>query len=190
MPPGRHRLAFDLVLEHRYWLSEIGNSMLEVDVEVGAARRDHGGRASPARRSSRPPTGTSSCAPRTRRASPRSAARSTEPRARAARLPPRRRPQPGIPGAARLPVAPAPARAELRGRRAARRGGPRAGSRGSTTAGSQLDCDPVVDAPEHPRPERERDDRLDAEVDDVPDVGQLPVEERVAQRVRAAASAG
>ena len=35
MPPGRYRLAFDLVLEHRYWLSEIGNEMLEIDVEVG-----------------------------------------------------------------------------------------------------------------------------------------------------------
>jgi hypothetical protein len=34
MPPGRHRLAFDLVLEGRCWLSEIGNAMLEVDVEV------------------------------------------------------------------------------------------------------------------------------------------------------------
>lgn len=35
MPPGRYRLAFDLVLEHRWWLSEIGNEMLELDVEVG-----------------------------------------------------------------------------------------------------------------------------------------------------------
>jgi hypothetical protein len=34
IPPGRYRLAFDLVLERRYWLSEIGNSMLEVDVDV------------------------------------------------------------------------------------------------------------------------------------------------------------
>jgi hypothetical protein len=34
MPPGRYRLAFDLVLEGRYWLSEIGNEMLELDVEV------------------------------------------------------------------------------------------------------------------------------------------------------------
>jgi hypothetical protein len=34
MPPGSYRLAFDLVLEHRYWLSEIGNSMLTVDVDV------------------------------------------------------------------------------------------------------------------------------------------------------------
>jgi hypothetical protein len=38
IPPGRYRLAFDLVLEGRYWLSEIGNELLRVDVEVG--RRD------------------------------------------------------------------------------------------------------------------------------------------------------
>jgi len=38
IPPGPYRLAIDLVLEHRYWLSEIGNAMLEVDVDV--ARRD------------------------------------------------------------------------------------------------------------------------------------------------------
>ncbi len=42
MPPGRYRLAFDLVLEGRYWLSEIGNAMLETDVEVGP--RDASGR--------------------------------------------------------------------------------------------------------------------------------------------------
>ena len=40
MPPGPHRLAFDLVLEGRYWLSEIGNEMLTADVEVG--QRDAG----------------------------------------------------------------------------------------------------------------------------------------------------
>jgi hypothetical protein len=34
IPPGPYRLAFDLVLERRYWLSEIGNAMLEIDVEV------------------------------------------------------------------------------------------------------------------------------------------------------------
>jgi hypothetical protein len=38
IPPGRYRLAFDLVLEHRFWLSEVGNTMLEVDVEI--LRRD------------------------------------------------------------------------------------------------------------------------------------------------------
>jgi hypothetical protein len=34
MPPGRYRLAFDLVLEGRYWLSEIGNAMLTADINV------------------------------------------------------------------------------------------------------------------------------------------------------------
>jgi hypothetical protein len=34
IPPGRYRLAFDLVREHRYWLAELGNAALEVDVEV------------------------------------------------------------------------------------------------------------------------------------------------------------
>jgi hypothetical protein len=34
IPRGRYRLAFDLVLEQRYWLSEIGNAMLETEVEV------------------------------------------------------------------------------------------------------------------------------------------------------------
>jgi hypothetical protein len=42
MPPGRYRLAFDLVLEGRCWLSEIGNAMLEADVEIGP--RDASGR--------------------------------------------------------------------------------------------------------------------------------------------------
>jgi hypothetical protein len=42
IPPSPYRLAFDLVLEHRYWLSEIGNSMLEIDVTVGP--RDASGR--------------------------------------------------------------------------------------------------------------------------------------------------
>ena len=35
IPPGRYRFAFDLVLEGRYWLSEIGNELLGVEVEVG-----------------------------------------------------------------------------------------------------------------------------------------------------------
>jgi hypothetical protein len=40
MPPGRYRLAFDLVVENLCWLSEVGNDMLTADVEVGA--RDAG----------------------------------------------------------------------------------------------------------------------------------------------------
>src|SRR6478672_2321267 len=35
MPPGRYRLAFDLVVENLCWLSEIGNELLSADVEVG-----------------------------------------------------------------------------------------------------------------------------------------------------------
>lgn len=33
-PPGRYRLAFDLVEESRFWFAEIGSSPLELDVEV------------------------------------------------------------------------------------------------------------------------------------------------------------
>jgi len=34
IPPGRYRFAFDLVAEHRAWLSELGSPMLEHDVVV------------------------------------------------------------------------------------------------------------------------------------------------------------
>src|SRR5437588_2391370 len=34
IPPGRYRLAVDLVEEHRFWLAELGNTPLEEDVEV------------------------------------------------------------------------------------------------------------------------------------------------------------
>jgi hypothetical protein len=34
MPPGRYRLAFDLVAEERYWFSEVGNAALEREVAV------------------------------------------------------------------------------------------------------------------------------------------------------------
>jgi hypothetical protein len=34
IPPGRYRLAFDLVDEGRYWFVELGNERLELDVEV------------------------------------------------------------------------------------------------------------------------------------------------------------
>ena len=34
MPPGRYRLAFDLVVEDLCWLSEIGNELLAADVDV------------------------------------------------------------------------------------------------------------------------------------------------------------
>jgi hypothetical protein len=34
IPPGRYRLAIDLVEEHRFWLAELGNEPLERDVDV------------------------------------------------------------------------------------------------------------------------------------------------------------
>jgi hypothetical protein len=34
IPPGRYRLSFDLVEEHRFWLAELGNEPYEEDVEV------------------------------------------------------------------------------------------------------------------------------------------------------------
>jgi hypothetical protein len=34
LPPGRYRLAFDLVDEGRLWFSEVGNERLELDLEV------------------------------------------------------------------------------------------------------------------------------------------------------------
>jgi hypothetical protein len=33
-PPGRYRLAFDLVEEHRFWFAEVGSWPLELEVEV------------------------------------------------------------------------------------------------------------------------------------------------------------
>jgi hypothetical protein len=34
IPPGRYRLALDLLEEHRFWLAELGNAPYEEDVEV------------------------------------------------------------------------------------------------------------------------------------------------------------
>src|SRR5205085_11253366 len=34
IPPGRYRLAVDLVAEDRYWFTEVGNAPLEREVEV------------------------------------------------------------------------------------------------------------------------------------------------------------
>jgi hypothetical protein len=34
IPPGRYRLAVDLVEEHRFWLAELGNAPYEEDVDV------------------------------------------------------------------------------------------------------------------------------------------------------------
>jgi hypothetical protein len=34
IPPGRYKVAFDLVDEHRFWLGELGNHTPELDIEV------------------------------------------------------------------------------------------------------------------------------------------------------------
>jgi hypothetical protein len=41
IPPGRYRLALDLVEEHRFWLAELGNEPYTEDVDVD--ERDAGG---------------------------------------------------------------------------------------------------------------------------------------------------
>jgi hypothetical protein len=38
IPPGPYRLAFDLVAENRAWFSELGSSMLPLDLEVAPRR--------------------------------------------------------------------------------------------------------------------------------------------------------
>lgn len=35
IPPGRYRLAVDIVEEHRFWLAELGNAPFEEEVDVG-----------------------------------------------------------------------------------------------------------------------------------------------------------
>ena len=76
IPPGRYRLAVDLVEEHRFWLAEIGNAPYEEDVDV--LPRDATRSARVPRETARSPrtTGPNACALCTTRATPRSAARS------------------------------------------------------------------------------------------------------------------
>src|SRR5438045_2163056 len=40
IPPGRYRLAVDLVEEHRFWLAELGNEPLERGVEIAPPDAD------------------------------------------------------------------------------------------------------------------------------------------------------
>ena len=206
---GPHRLALDLVDEGRYWFSEVGNTRLEVDVDVEprverrlavvftpgppeleareqAGARGAGGAAGGARRGerARPPRaglspGARLVAPRARRAPAglrgrcridRAARLAEAEDARAVGA--RHRPHPElrrIHSSARRSSTAASRGAGRTTSKGCPRSSIRSASRGSTTVGSrsQLDCDPVVDAPEHERAERERNDRRDDEVDDV-----------------------
>ena len=121
IPPGRYRLAVDLVEEHRFWSpSSATRRRSEVDVRL---RDASGARASSARAASRSGAGPSVCAPargglrgRRRRGRPRARSLAAHGRgARAVRA--GRRQAPALRTSARLPVAAAAARAERRGRR-------------------------------------------------------------------------
>ena len=50
-PPGRYVLRFDLVEEHRFWLSEVGVETLDIELDVEPLIR----RATPRRRGARRP---------------------------------------------------------------------------------------------------------------------------------------
>src|SRR5579862_337643 len=63
-------------------------------------------------------------------------------------------------------------------------GAPRATSRGSTTPGSELDCDPVVDPPEDPGADAEGNDRRDEQIDDIGPVRDAAVVQRRAERLQ------
>ena len=78
-----------------------------------------------------------------------------------------RRPQPGVRASAAAPVAPrGPGAGRARGPARLR---PATASRRSSTGGSDFDCHAVVDAAEDERPERERGNGGDDEVDHVAD---------------------
>ena len=166
IPPGRYRLAFDLVDEQRFWLAELGNFTPRGRDRRRAARRHVGARPS-----------STGCQPRPRLggARLRGARRGLCRRRRLDRDPASvvgaravrvgRRPQSRLRPPARAAVAARAARAEHARLPDYRRGSRRATSPGSTTrgSGSDFDCDLVVDAIEDERSERERDDRRNAQ---------------------------
>ena len=118
IPPGRYRLAFDLVAELRAWFSELGSPMLAQDVDVAAARRraERGASAGGVETARR--TGRSASGRRTPRATRSSPAR----RLAVGRAPaPRRRELAAVragPGPRPRLLAPAPRPSVLTGRRA------------------------------------------------------------------------
>ena len=193
-PPGRYRLAFDLVEEFRFWFAEVGSAPLELDVEV-LPRIDerrlavvvHGGAdaetAAALAAQEEPLVDEDAVATAhlvagaipepdwSRRVLDAHAegfaavGGSIETRDRALR--------PWAPGGGRNPAF-APAPAAVAARRA--RAGPSTracpptsptASRRSSTAGSDFDCHAVVDAAEDERAEREREHGRDGEVDRV-----------------------
>ena len=77
-PPGRYRLAFDLVEEHRFWFAEVGATPLEVEVDVAPRIAEralevlvHGGADPATTRRARRAGGAARRAGRRRRRAPR-----------------------------------------------------------------------------------------------------------------------
>ena len=126
IPPGRYRLAVDIVEEHRFWLAELGNAPFEEEVDVGvrdasAARAFlPGGRGAVARLARARARPSRRGLLRRRQRGRAGARRAPAPRHGARAVRTRRRPPSSLPPPARLPVAPASAGAERRGRRTAR----------------------------------------------------------------------
>ena len=141
IPPGRYRLAFDLVLEAPLWLVGDRQRAPRASTSRSRSATPRGRGASPAGRRAGERTGTSSSARRTRRATPPSAARST--RGAAASSPPTGPAAAATPlhGAAGLPVADPAAPAATAPSPACRPGGRRRTSPGSTSRRSTTAAD-------------------------------------------------
>ena len=114
IPPGRYRLAVDLVEEHRFWLAELGVAPLEEDVDVRRATRARRGFLPDA--PSRPTTGIARARELHEEGySAVGGAIEASAVAGACAVRARRRPAPALPASARLPVASPGPRAERRG---------------------------------------------------------------------------
>jgi hypothetical protein len=151
IPPGQYRLAFDLVDEQRFWLAELGNYSPHLDVEV-APRNASAARAHLPRTPTSTPTGRNGSTQRTWRDTQRSAGRSS----RDGRPQSSSRMRPGEDAILRSRIRWSCRPCSLHSSRtprsqACRRGSRKATSPGSTTPGSDFDCDLVVDAVEDER---------------------------------------
>ena len=206
-PPGRYRLAFDLVEEFRFWFAEVGSSPLElaVDVEPRISERRlavivHGGerrRDAAALAAQEEPFVAADAVATAHLVAgalpePDWSARvldahaegfaavggSIETRDRTLR--------PWAPGGGRNPASrtrcccPHSSPGSSRASTRDCRPTSRTGSRRSSTAGSDFDCHAVVHAAEDERAERERNHRRDGKVDRIDRRRRLAEEDRVA----------
>ena len=209
-PPGRYRLAFDLVEELRFWFAEVGSAPLELDAEVLPRIEER--RLAVVVRGGADEETTAALAAQEEPLVEADAVATAYLVAGAIPAPDwsRRildahaegyvavggsieaataRCVRGRPAAAAIP----PSRTRCCCRRSSpgsSRASTRAcpptsptASRRSSTDGSDFDCHAVVDAREDERAERERDDGRDREVDHVAGRRQLAEEDRIAERL-------